>query len=255
MTLSEAQVREILSHYDLGDAKALRRLRDGYHSTNYALTTDQGVYALRILHDAERDVAYTMRVYEYLVSRGIRTARPVRTKDHAPYLKDGNRSVAILTFLEGEHGTRSRRYLSTYGRELGKVQAALAAAPLQGRDEAGALPWLRSHLGYLPDDRYVRRQYEELEEELASLPLEGYTRAIIDSDCQESDFLFRDGRFVGILDFGDAHPDYVLYDIATMMMYLRIYPRRRGADFLRFILPYLAEFPLPTEELPVCTRS
>lgn len=248
MNLAESEIRDILSQYDLGRLRAVRLAGTGFSSTNYAIATETGLYAIRHLFDTEDNVAYTLRLYNYLVSEGIKTARTIPTEDGRLYVEHREDFACVQTFIDGERGQRDPGLLPVYGRELGRVQAALAGATLEGKEEDACLPALGHLVPGMPNDPTVQRQYRELQEELASLPLDRFTQSIIHGDCSPGDFFFKGGRFVGILDFSAACPDYVLYDVASTMMYCGIYAKERKADFLRFIRPYREQFPLPAEE-------
>ncbi len=93
--LLDNDVRELLRHYDLGDATRFEWLTDGYQSDNYTLVTDRGKYVARILYDTEARVEYILGVYEFLASRNVPTARPVRTVDGRLYVLREGTPVAI----------------------------------------------------------------------------------------------------------------------------------------------------------------
>ncbi|MBI4416471.1 MAG: phosphotransferase [Euryarchaeota archaeon] len=250
MRLSDADLREILRHYDLGKATQFEWLADGFQSDNYTLITDRGKYVVRIIYDTEPRVEYILGVYDFLASRNFPTARPVRTVNGRLYVVREGTPIAIQTFVEGIAAADDPGPLPVYGRELGRLHAALAEAPLAGPEDEACLPSLRRLAGRYPSpDPYVRSQCEALEGELSSLPLATYTRLVAHGDCGPKDFYFDGDRLTGVLDFGAAGPDYVLFDIATMMMYTRIFPRERAAEYASFIRAYLEAFSLPREEL------
>ena len=249
--LTEAHVRDILCHYDLGRVRSVAWLADGFQSENYTLLTDRGKYCLRLIYEQERRVEYVLGLCEVLPDRGIPTARPVPTVEGRLFVLHRGTPAAIQTFVEGISAADDPKPLPVYGQVLGRLHAALAAAGLEGLEGEGkgCLASLRMFAEWFPPDPWVRGQYEALEQDLARLPLSTYTRCVVHGDCGPKDFYFEGDRLVGILDFGAAHPDYVLYDLATMMMFTRIFTQEKRAEYESFVRAYREAFPLPREEL------
>lgn len=251
LRLAEAHVREILGHYDLGNVRSVAWLADGFQSDNYTLLTDRGKYCLRLIYEKEPRVEYVLGLYAVLADRGIPTARPVPTVEDRLFVLHRGNPTAIQTFVEGISAADDPKPLSVYGQVLGRLHAALAATGLEGLkgEGKGCLASVRKFAEWFPPDPWVRGQYEALERELARLPLSMYTRCVVHGDCGPKDFYFEGDRLSGILDFGAAHPDYVLYDLATMMMYTRTFAQEKRTEYESFIRAYRGAFPLPPEEL------
>ncbi|MFQ5934761.1 MAG: phosphotransferase, partial [Dehalococcoidia bacterium] len=181
LKLSEAQAREILRHYDLGSVERLAWLASGYQSDNYTLLTDRGKYCLRIIYEKEQRLEYVLGLYAFLADQGIPTARPISTVEGRLYVLHGGTPAAIQAFVEGVSAADDPKPLSVYGQVLGRLHAALAAAPLEGLkgQGKGCLSSLRMFSEWFPPDPWLRGQYEAVERELASLPLSTYTRCVV----------------------------------------------------------------------------
>jgi len=249
LRLSDTDVNEILARYDLGRLIRVEWLESGYQSDNYTLITDGGKYCLRLIFDRDTRVEYILGVYDFVASRGVPTARPIRTVDGRLYTLHDGIPAAVQTFVEGISAAADPKPLPVYGRTLGRLHAALAGAPLRGQGDEGCLPSVKRLAERFPPDSFVRGEYLALWEELNALPLSSYTRLVVHGDCGPKDFYFDGDRLTGILDFGAACPDYLLYDLATMMMYTQIFPKDKGSEYGGFIRAYLEAFPLPREEL------
>ena len=249
LRLSDSHVNEILARYDLGRLIRVEWLESGYQSDNYTLITDGGKYCLRLIFDRETRVEYVLGVYDFVASRGVPTARPIRTVDGRLYTLHDGIPAAVQTFVEGIPAADDPKPLPVYGQTLGRLHAALAGAPLEGQEDEGCLPSVKRLAEHFSPDSFVRGEYEALWEELDALPLSSYTRLVVHGDCGPKDFYFDGDRLTGILDFGAACPDYLLYDLATMMMYTQIFPKDKGNEYGSFIRAYLEAFPLPREEL------
>jgi Ser/Thr protein kinase RdoA (MazF antagonist) len=102
---------------------------------------------------------------------------------------------------------------------------------------------------YMPDDDYIQRRYSEWNQSIHQLPTNQLTRAVIHGDVGPKDFFFEGKEFTGILDFGAAHLDFLLFDVASMMMYSQLYHPDRMSQFRSFMTAYLETAPLKKEEL------
>ena len=220
----------------------------GFHSDNYLIETSKQKYALKIFHEREKNIIYILRVFEHLAKNDIKTARPIRTKDNNLYLKFNGQIIGIQRFIEGKPKKLIKSLIPVYGKELGKMQKALFSLRLDGREDFECLKILKNLAKkYMPKDDYVKTKYNLLEKDLKEIKLRKLTKAIINADCGPQDFFFQDSKFTGILDFGDSHLDYILYEIATFIMYSKIYPDTK--EYKIFIDAYLKEFPRMKKEI------
>ena len=249
MGLKNKKIKEILGYYNIGTLKSYKKLKSGHHSTNYFILTTSGPHVLRVFHEKEKDLQYILKIYDYLISNRIKTAKPIPTVKGGSHIKYQNKLIGIQSFIEGGAKKNYKKFISFYGRYLGKVQCVFSKLKLKSRGEDSLKQLRRLAKNYMPKDPYIREKYSEFERGLKDVPLKNLKRSIINSDCGPDDFLFKDNKFKGILDFGDSHFNYVLYDIATTMMYCGIYRKDKKKEYLSFIKAYLKEFSLPKEEL------
>ena len=94
---------------------------------------------------------------------------------------------------------------------------------------------------YMPDNTYIKDQYRQWEREIRLLPDNILTKGVIHGDVGPKDFFFKDGTYEGIIDFNAACLDYLLFDIAPMMMYCALYEPERSSEYTLFIKAYLEE--------------
>ena len=98
------------------------------------------------------------------------------------------------------------------------------------------------------NDDYVIMQFKEWEKEIEMIPAHLLTKAVIHGDIGPKDFFFKNGTFTGIIDFNAAGYDYLLFDIAPMMMYCGLFYQERIENYVRFVHAYLEESPIKKEE-------
>lgn len=260
MTLSERAIRKILEFYNIGQfLKLVKKLDSGFQSDNYQIQTSYGNYVVRILHDSVENVEYSMRIYEYLVDHMIKTPRPARTKDGTFGVSYDGSVIVVQTFIPGvDIYTPLERVdplLPFYGRELGRVhQVTLQMYEEIGEEELGGRRdtisyVLEANKKYMPDNEYIQHQYKDWEQEIELLPKEHLTKAIIHGDVGPKDFFFKDGEYTGIIDFNAASLDFLLFDLAPMMMYCDLIQPEREKQYLSFMTNYLETSPIQKDEL------
>ncbi|MFX0113849.1 MAG: phosphotransferase [Candidatus Hodarchaeota archaeon] len=260
MELSNIQLEEILSQYNIGSLLQFQApLESGFQSDNFHISTEQGDFVVRIFHDSEMNVRYSQTIYEYLATHGIKTPKPERTKENDLVLLFHRKIVVVQTFLEGtsyEDDDKDTIFglLPFFGEELGKVHTVSKNMVAELGEEkltkaVNTITYVRnSAQKYMPKKAYIKSQYQEWEEEIKQLPAFSLTKAVIHGDIGPKDFFFKDGEFTGIIDFNAAVLDFLLFDIAPMMMYCGLYKPQNAKHYAKFVNAYLAESPVQKEE-------
>ncbi|MFX0016154.1 MAG: phosphotransferase [Promethearchaeota archaeon] len=260
MILDDRKIRNIVEHFDVGElSKVVKALNSGFQSDNYHIRTNKGEYVLRFIYDSVRNVEYIMEVYDYFADHGIKTSKPVTTKEGTFSLLYEDNVIVVQSFIPGtyyETLDKIDSVLSFYGRELGRIhQVSIQMVKEKGEKRLSAKPWdtisyvIEASEEYMPENEYIRQQYEKWEHEINSLPKNQLTMAVIHGDVGPKDFLFKDGNYMGIIDFNAAHFDFLLFDIAPMMMYCDLYQPERKRQYYDFITAYLEEAPVTKAEL------
>ncbi|MFX0126438.1 MAG: phosphotransferase [Candidatus Hodarchaeota archaeon] len=261
MILNEKAIQKIVNAFDVGKfRKLVAKLDSGFQSDNYHIQTSGGNFVLRVIYDSVDNVEYCMEVFDYLATNGIKTPKPIRTKKgKLSHLYDNN-VIVIQTFLPGtfyeeESFEKLDLLLPFFGRELGKIHRVSLQMVIdkgEGRfsNRGNVISSVKKLAKkYLPDKEYIINQYEVWDQEIHFIHTEKLTKAVIHGDVGPKDFFFKDGKYQGILDFNAAHFDFLLFDIAPMMMYCALYEPERKRQYLSFITAYLEEAPIQKKEL------
>lgn len=260
MILSERKIKNIVEYFDVGELeKVFTTVKSGFQSDNYHIRTNKGDYILRQIYDTVEDVEYIMEVYDYLSGHDIKTSNPIATKEGAFSLLYESNVIVVQTFIPGtyyESLDKIESALSFYGNELGRIhQVFLNMFEEKGKERLSRKRWdsisyvKEASEEYMPNNGYIKQQYEVWEQEINYFPKDRLTKAVIHGDVGPKDFFFKDGNYMGIIDFNAAHLDFLLFDIAPMMMYCDLYRPERKEQYNTFITAYLAEAPITKEEL------
>lgn len=258
--LSNRKIKNIVEYFNVGELdKVFTTVKSGFQSDNYHIRTNKGDYILRHIYDTVENVEYIMEVYDYLSGHGIKTSKPITTKEGKFSLLYKSNVIVVQTFIPGtyyESSDKTESALSFYGNELGRIhQVFLKMVEEKGKERLSSKQWdsisyvKEASEEYLPNNEYIQQQYEVWEQEINFFPKDRLTKAVIHGDVGPKDFFFKDGNFMGIIDFNAAHLDFLLFDIAPMMMYCDLYRPERKEHYNAFITAYIAEAPISKEEL------
>jgi homoserine kinase type II len=218
--VSDEELREFLTQYDLGEVTAFKGIAEGVENSNYLLRTTSGSFILTLYEKrvAPRDLPYFVGLMEHLASRGINCPIPLRGRDGDSLRKLAGRPAAIITFLDG---LSARRIQPQHCRLLGE---ALAQLHLAGMDFTGHRPNDLSVSGWRPlfeasAERANEVQAglaETLDKELSLLEAGwpgGLPEGVIHADLFPDNVFFLGERLSGIIDFYFACNDFFAYDM------------------------------------------
>lgn len=222
---SEQQLREILSHYQLGEYKASQPISQGNVQTNFFLSTTQGTFVFRYYENRSREsVLFESHLIHYLKNKHFPCPALLKNKEGKYIGVAHEKPYAIFEFIEGQHienpteeqkkqliqkvaelqnvtrkyRPRSKKYRWNYSSELCRNLAHEAAQEIGTVQAEEKLAWV--------------------EQELVTLQLpKSLPKGICHSDFHFSNVLFKDGTFHALLDFDDANYTFLMYDLATLI--------------------------------------
>jgi homoserine kinase type II len=234
--LSESNLKEILRNFNLGTLKSFDYLTNGFHSTNIKLSTSKGSYILKIFHEDLKTVRYILNILEFLTKKRIKTSKVYLTRDNKNHLIIKDLPTAILNEISGSILPINKFTIKKYAKEFAKMEKTLSKLKLKGREDVPYAPELLNY--YFNEskckDLKIIEQYNKLKKELKDIPLNKLKKCIINSDCGKEDMLWKNEKFQGFLDFGDSHNDYLLYDLASTIMYLSLWKKHNLlGDFMK----------------------
>ena len=271
--MSVPLIEEIfLKHYNLGKINSITSLESGFQSDNVKVTTETGIYVIKLLHQSAESAHDNMVVHEILTSYGVKTAKPIRTisNDFAVSLSS-NRSLAVQSFIPGEPVFRENkeqmyRRMSWYGEQIGIFHRISNNIPLESLEQriknrkyfdVDAVKYIinsseRAFAVFPKHEKnsWVKQSFETWKKE-ASRILEHakLSKGIIQGDLKPGDLFIENGRLTGIMDFGASNYDYFMSELGSWCYYTRLYDSKVQEKFKQFILPYLNHSEIPIEEL------
>lgn len=218
--VSEAQMRDFLQCYALGELRGLKGIEEGIENSNFFLTTTTGEYVLTLFERTpEADLPYFLGVMAHLSQAGIPSAQPQLRRDGDILGRLNGRTAAIVERLEGRGVERpSASQCASLGRVLAQLHRAGGNYPGHRPNCRGPVWWtdaaesLRGHL-----DAAAQALLDDEIAWQASIDDAALPGGVIHADLFRDNALFAGERLSGLIDFYYACNDAWIYDLAVCL--------------------------------------
>ncbi|MCH8097320.1 MAG: homoserine kinase [Proteobacteria bacterium] len=222
--VSDEELEEFLSQYDLGGLVSFKGIAEGVENSNYLLGTGTGTYILTLYEKRvhREDLPYFLGLMEHLAGQGIACPTPIRGSDGKALRELCSRPAAIISFLDGVWPRRVQpRHCALLGDTMARMH--LAGASFEG-ERVNALSiegWRRLFLQVEARADEVRPDLAaEIARELAHLEAHwprDLPAGIIHADLFPDNVFFLGDKLSGLIDFYFACNDFFAYDLAICL--------------------------------------
>ncbi len=105
------------------------------NSNNFKITTNKNTYLLRRYMGVRNQAAIgeTLKLMEKLSIKGVNVPHLVPSQSKQLFVIDENNPYALFIFLNADHYRGTRQEIESAGREIGKLDKALACLPITGK--------------------------------------------------------------------------------------------------------------------------
>lgn len=224
--IEEAELRDFLDNYSVGQLTDFKGISDGIENTNYFVDTLKDGQPLRFVltifeqHTFE-ELQYFLNLMHHLADHDVPSANPVADNE-GNYLRHfQDKPIALVERLKGGSITETTvDHCAQLGVAMGKMHAAGLSYPAKISNPRGP-QWCQQTaalvMDRLPEDEQAILQKEitfQKDSRDASLP-----HGVIHADLFRDNALWYDedghDHFSGIIDFYYACDDALLYDLAV----------------------------------------
>lgn len=219
-TVTEAQLQQYLSLYDVGGLADFQGIADGMENTNYFVTTDVGDFVLTLFEFLSVDrVPFYLDLISFLSEKSIPCAHPVADVGGS-YLQCLNgKPSALFERLSGQWVQRPDIvHCQALGRAVGTMHLAVQDLSWQ-RDNPWGNDWFESasqQLLPLLNTESAALLKSELNWQQNFCSDSTLPSGIIHGDLFRDNALFEGDRLTGIIDFYAACSGWLIYDLAVI---------------------------------------
>lgn len=223
--LTEADITQHLTQYDLGDLVAWHGIAQGVSNSNFYVETSQERFILTLFEartDA-KDLPYFTAMMQHLARAGIACPTPIASRAGELILPLKGRASLMVSFLEGA-GVEciTNEHMPHLGRLLARMHMAFDGFTMQRENGMSRKAWQRMATGVMPraDEimpglgALITKELDFLENHWPS----GLPAGVIHADVFPDNVFFQHGphglELSGIIDFYFACNDFYMYDLA-----------------------------------------
>lgn len=223
-SVSEAELQQFLSHYNVGDLITYAGISAGIENTNYFVDTQKGGARQRFVltifetYDAQ-EMPFFLGLMKHVADAGVPSAHPVASLDGELLLELKGKPAALVERLNGADIQQPNgAQLEEIGRAMANMHIA-GQSYTQQRANCRSISWWESASQRLQgklSDADIKLISTEIDYQ-KSIDRSTLPAGIIHADLFHDNALFDGDQLAGIIDFYFACNDVFLYDIAVTL--------------------------------------
>lgn len=225
--VSEAEARDWLSRYDLGDFVSLQPIKQGIENTNYFLRTNKDIYVLTLFEARVRpeDVPFFIDLKLQLSAHGMAVPQPQLQRNGQALGTLCGRPAILISFLTGcEIQNPDSHHLRQVGHMLAKFH--LTGVEIQAETGLGRLNtlscqgWreLLEQCNGTKDTQPMLTLALKAQEQIEKTWPTSLPRGLVHADLFPDNVFFEGQAISGFIDFYFACTDMLAYDLAVTLL-------------------------------------
>lgn len=225
-SVSDEDLANYLSEYDLGEAVAFKGIAEGVENSNYYLETTSGRFILTLFEKRANpaELPYFIALKQHLAAQGFSCPLPVAARDGVALRSLAGRPAVIVTFLQGlSPRVPNAAQCRQIGIGLAQLHEAASTFAQARTNDLGPSAWPMLFEGR----RAIANQLqpglaEKIETDLQAISAAQQVsahlpRGTIHADLFPDNAFFLGDRFSGAIDFYFACTDALAYDLAICL--------------------------------------
>jgi homoserine kinase type II len=219
--LSEPDISELLSKYNLNPLQTFQSAADGIQNTTYFLTlTDDQRLVLTLFENRSGDeLPFYTTFIKTLNAAGLPVPCALPDKKGVEIQQVFNKPALLFPLIQGQHlETPTINEISQMGTTLAKIHLVSLNQPFEHTNPLG-VQWMQQTLALIesslsPADTKLIEKQIQVRSNLKATKLPG---AVIHADLFRDNVLFHQGKVAAVIDFFDAGTDCLILDIAVVI--------------------------------------
>ena len=222
--LTKVDFENILKKYNLGQYKSNKHLDWALANTVYLLKTTKSKYILKVCEQSPKGlVKFQIDIINYLNKKGLPVAVTLNTKTKRKFIHYNGKLILIQKFIEGKHPKKiNEELIKEIANLFGLMHKHLLRLKLKGKhtclNHFKPSPY---KVGRTPEINF-RKEEKDLIKHLQKIKRNNTRRCIIHSDLRDINLLVENNKVKAIIDWDDAHEDYLAYDIGVFLLDLTV---------------------------------
>jgi len=219
--LSEGNLKDILSNYNLGKLDSFKGIEEGIENTNYFLSVDKKKYILTVYEKRvkTKDLPFFSELMTTLNKSNFKCPVPITNNNKQVITDFNNKKLMIVTFLEGKAKSNlSPNNCKSVGIEVAKMHEITKNFNIKRQNDLSINSWrslfdtVKGQCSKIHSDlpRLIEENLKDVEKNWPkNLP-----KGIIHADLFHDNIFFEKEKFSGIIDFYFSCNDFFAFEIA-----------------------------------------
>jgi len=229
--LTQAEIADFLTNYDIGDLLSFKGIIDGIDNSNYIIETSKDKYILTVFEQrmSQQNLPFFMDLKNFLFQNDVNCPQPILNKNGENIGLIKGKKCSIISFLNGQMlrpnndgycDNITQKHCCEIGRELANLHR-IAPKFSQTRKNELNIEGMEKFF----DNFSAQLEMLNIKEEITSyfkiiknIKTEGITSAVVHGDIFPDNVFFDEKQnLAGIIDFYFASNDFLIYDIAVVI--------------------------------------
>lgn len=221
-TVSQEELTNWLSNYDLGELTEYEGISSGIENTNYFVTTTKGQFVLTLFEKLTHDeLPWFLELMDHLSHHNVPCPMPIHARDDAFLRTLNDKPACLVTRLKGRSiFTPSVEQCAELGEVLARLHLASQSFgnaqqmpnPRGQNWRMQTAPKVMPHLSSFDAERLAQEVSFQSDFDDLSLP-----RGVVHADLFRDNAMFHEQHLSGLIDFYFACYDIFLYDVAITL--------------------------------------
>lgn len=241
--LSKEDFKNILKNYNIGVYKNHKHIPFAIGNTVHTLKTTKGKWILKIFEHADPNfIKYQIKLMNRAIKGKLPVSTNIKTKSGNELLIYNKNRIIIQKFVVGKNPKKISKDLI---KRMAKMQAKLIKELMKIRLQ-GKYTWGKDYqFRYMEFNvkKYrnfnIRGEEKKILMELGKINRRKLRRSNIHADFHTVNLLVAKNKIKAILDWDDAHEDYIIYDLVASLTFDFVTERKIYKDKMML---YLKEF-------------
>ena len=219
--LDAKDFEKILSYYSIGKYKSHKHVSWALGNTIYFIKTDAGKFVLKVFENSDPNfIAYQLKLYDIVIKNKLPVPRTILTKTKQRLLFFNKKRIIIQEFIDGHHPKKlSAKLIIDIARNQSKMNKAFLKLKLKNKYNWGGDYHFRLMSFNVKkfDDFDIRKEEKDTLKELRKINKTKLRRSSVHGDFHSVNLLVKKNKLKAILDWDDAHEDYLIHDLVCFM--------------------------------------
>ena len=236
--LSENNLKDFFSKYNLGKLVNYKGIQEGIENTNYLIQTDKGKFILTVYEKRvrEKDLPFFMGLMKNLFDENFPCPKPIINKNGSYITEVAKKKAAVISFLDGF----SKKELTpdnchTVGVQTAKLHMITRNLKVKRENRLSVNSWRKFYKNVQNDcfkiypnlAKIIKINLEEIEKNWPK----NIPSGIIHADLFPDNIFFKGNKLTGIIDFYFSCYDFYAFEIAICLNALCFEGQKENLSF------------------------